>query len=484
MAVAALLAAAAVFLTVALRRDFPYPIHVDEWTHLAYADALLRQGGLPHPEPIHGLGEVGFRPELGFRVLVAEFHTATGLPWETMGLAAAGGLFAAFVVMMYFAGRAMGAGPTVGIMALGTPTTLRFLGPGLLAPVSAGLVLMAALLAAVLTPRLRDSVAGTVAIGLLLVGILLVHPPTAMIAAPLAGGIAAYTAIRTRGLRPSITWAAVAACAIIPAVWFAVLPGGVRSELLTEAGRNIASGQGQVAEYAYRAGYARIAVFAVGVFAILLWRPRMPYLAAPAAVAALLGVIKLQEAGILGASNFYDRSWLYLDIGIAITAGVGLTVAFARLRESGRFRGRAISGKAFSKFEGVALAGLVLAVGLNAWYVQGAEPRYRLVDTQAVRDYRWIRANLADVPGLTLIDPSSAVAYPSLAGRPVYASEALPRPSPRERIDRAWNLLETTAPDVRDLRREGIGIVYRPEWQGMEGAREITPGIFVIDNAG
>ena len=64
----AILAILAIVLTLSQRPDVRGPIHVDEWTNLAYADALVDDQGLPHRDPLYGFDDIGFRPDIAHLV--------------------------------------------------------------------------------------------------------------------------------------------------------------------------------------------------------------------------------------------------------------------------------------------------------------------------------------------------------------------------------------------------------------------------------
>lgn len=473
----------AFLVAVGPRFDYPYPIHVDEWTHLAYADALIQNENLPHADPLYGMESVPFRPELGFRVLLGELRLATGLSWDGMFPYICGGLFALFAISMLYLGYAAGAGPLVGILALGTPTTIRFLGPAYAVPVSVGLLFLATLALIFLSPATKTRWQLPVIVALLSAGTLLVHPPTAMVVVPLVVVSGLYLG---RGDKRARNWPA-RLCVILgislPLVWFISLSGTLRSELLSEAGVSAGSGQGLVQDFVYYAGYVRLVLLAAAVFTIVFWKiwgeKSWIHMFLLAVYGGWLTFIGLHAGGLLPAANFYDRSWLYLDVTMSVIAGIGLMVL------TRRFTGRMSGGLTASPWlRTAALLTLTFAVAGNAWYVRANEPTYRLAADTTMADFEWIRENLGDVPGLTLIDPVLAVTYPAVAGRPVYASVAAPRPSENERVQAAFDLLEAPSPDLEALYAENIGIVYWPSWTSADGVVEVRPGVFVVPDGG
>src|SRR4030042_1792536 len=63
--------------------DYPYPVHIDEWVHIAHNNALLQAASLNYPDPF--TGGAGGGPvatlEMGFHVLFVVFYRITGLSW-------------------------------------------------------------------------------------------------------------------------------------------------------------------------------------------------------------------------------------------------------------------------------------------------------------------------------------------------------------------------------------------------------------------
>ena len=465
-------------LAIGPKSHLPFPTHVDEWTHLAYADALVQSGYVPHVEPLYGQETVGFRPELGFRVLLAELQLATGLQWDAMFPVLPGVVFAVFVVAMSCLGQSLGIGSILGVLALGTPTTLRFLGPSYAVPVALALVFVTALLIVALQPSLRKKWGLVVLASVLLLGLLFVHPLTVVVAAPVLIAVFSYITYTQRKSTPRTVLAALGLSVLLPLVWFLSLVATIGPELLSEATRSVERGQGLVRNYVYDAGFVRVALFALAAFAITLWkssdRSQAPYWSLLIVPGLFIAFIGLHAVGILPFSNLYDRTWLYLDMALCVMGGLGLAILANKVRLKDFWKLR-LSHNALP-YAIVVLAGLIFA---NAWYIQATTPRYQLTTAATLEDFHWIRENLSDVQGTTLVHPLTAVVYPAAAGRPVFANASEPRPSSMERVQRAVELLEGKSADVHALQQEGIGIVYQPSWQDTQGMLEVHTGVFL-----
>ena len=78
--------ALAFYLAFIPHQDYPYPVHIDEWVHLANAEAIMKAGTVAYTEPFLGLGTFGpgNNLELGFQLFWGVFQRISGLDWMTI----------------------------------------------------------------------------------------------------------------------------------------------------------------------------------------------------------------------------------------------------------------------------------------------------------------------------------------------------------------------------------------------------------------
>ena len=467
-----LILASSVLLTLLTRPAVTGPIHVDEWTNLAYAESLAAEQSLPHSDPIFGQSEIDYRPETGFRVFLVQMRDVTGLNWISLFPLLPAAMGALFAVTALALGASLRTGLFAGVLAVGTPTTLRFLGPEYVVPVSLGLTLATALAIILIAPKMpnRSRLIGG---SLLMGGLVLVHPPTALVALIFVAGLF-FVRLHETGWRWRTTeLKPIVAVLAVPAIWFVLLGGDLRSELLGQASLSAGSGQGLITEYLSSAGYLRLFMMSSALFFLLSSGFTAGKIGLVTGLVAALGFTRAHEFGIIGMANLYDRSWLYVDLLLVVGGGAGLAAAIAMIPE----HRLPISRPVFQN-GAVALVLLIVVIGTAA--ARSEEQVYRVGEADRVADFDWIQSNLGNVSGLTLIDPDIANGYPAIAGRPVFASSAFPRPSAEERVEQAWALL-ATRPDAAELADLGIGIIYRPFWSSTPGITEVKPGVYVVD---
>ena len=122
--------------------SYPFPVHIDEWNHLSYAQALITAGSTTFTEPFLGEFTVSISSNLetGFHVLWGVFHQISGLSWFTICRYFPGIVFMMTVLSVYVMARRQGFGWEAALFTCLIPTTVGILGPAFLVPVAMGLL--------------------------------------------------------------------------------------------------------------------------------------------------------------------------------------------------------------------------------------------------------------------------------------------------------------------------------------------------------
>lgn len=157
--------------------DYQYPLHVDEWFAMGYAQSTLGAGGLEYVYP-YGGGDVSFHPEMGFHLQLAFLKAVTGLSWMELYQVAPGILLALMAFLTYALGRRHGFGWSAALLVPLIPTSVRTLGPSVVVPLSAAMLFIPVTLMAlnVLSREGWGTVLGVLLV--LIAGALFVHPTT------------------------------------------------------------------------------------------------------------------------------------------------------------------------------------------------------------------------------------------------------------------------------------------------------------------
>ena len=123
-------------------QGYPYPLHIDEWLHLAYSKAMLQAGNTTIIDPFLGQRVLGLSENLeaGFHAFWSVFHSISGLSWLTIFKYFPSVVFMVTILSVYILARREGFGWEAALFTCLIPTTVGILGPGFLVPVAMGLI--------------------------------------------------------------------------------------------------------------------------------------------------------------------------------------------------------------------------------------------------------------------------------------------------------------------------------------------------------
>jgi hypothetical protein len=160
-----------------LTNNYYLPFHVDEWEHLTYSRALIQNGNTTFPSPYTGEG-TGFYPEIGFYITTAVLHWLSGSDLITITVFMPALLAIALSLIAYVLGERTQRkfGLEAAFLVAFIPTTVRFLGPSFYVTSTLGLVLLLFIFWLAQLQKIQ----GTLLISALLWYLFVIHPPTAL----------------------------------------------------------------------------------------------------------------------------------------------------------------------------------------------------------------------------------------------------------------------------------------------------------------
>ncbi|MBN2074612.1 MAG: hypothetical protein JW762_03585 [Dehalococcoidales bacterium] len=126
------------FIALIPNLDYPYPVHIDEWVHISYSNALLRAGDINYTDPFSataGKGIVGTL-EVGFHILNGIFYKISGLSWVDIVRWLPPIIFAFTALSAYVLARREGFGWEAALFACLVPTTVGIMGPAFFIPMA------------------------------------------------------------------------------------------------------------------------------------------------------------------------------------------------------------------------------------------------------------------------------------------------------------------------------------------------------------
>ncbi len=503
------------------QEGYPFPIHVDEHIHWVFSSTIQRFQTLSHPDAYSGdtpqgdgISLRGSVHERGFHLALAQFQDLTGIAWLTI-FQFGPMLWAGLIAVLVWAALDPWPGAPIAAALTGLmPTTVRFLGPGFLVPITFGLAWVALVL--VLLPRIGRSFRGAVLALLTVFWAFFIHVIAGFVA--LAVLVAAIPFVvgepKEEGMRKRL--AGIGFVAALPMIW---LYEAFWVEIVAEA--ETLSSLPLDATAFDQIGLAFMVAWILALGLVGYHRPRKR--------GTLFGATTLLSLVLLATiiSNFYfgprlalyDRfhqpfllvasvpvAYLILATARALVTAVGTlsnrTKALTRRvhrrmrptsaetqsqEEATHTSPRPTTGKNRDRIGRLARRGVVgllaltMFVGLTSPALSAhlSEPYYHVVDKDDIDRYRWIEANIGEEHERFLAHPWKAPILTAMTGKQPHAF-LRPGSSPvngEEYID----YLTGTSNDTRWLLERDIEIVIAPRMPDSHVFEEVTEGIAVLE---
>ena len=123
-------------------QNYLYPVHIDEWVHLAYSKAMLQAQNVTFLDPFSGQSTMGFGSNMyvGFHLFWGVFQKISGISWLTIFRYFPGIIFMLVVLVVYVLAKRRGFGWEAALFTSLIPTTVGIMGPAFMIPLAMGLV--------------------------------------------------------------------------------------------------------------------------------------------------------------------------------------------------------------------------------------------------------------------------------------------------------------------------------------------------------
>ncbi|MFH0815409.1 MAG: hypothetical protein V1934_01130 [Methanobacteriota archaeon] len=438
------------------------PIHTDEWHYWAHAQSMMGQGVWNFQEAYYGYN-AGNHAEGGFLLTIGTFQNLSGIDWGWL-FAFGPVLISAMTIMACYAiGKSFEAAIPCALLGAMLPTTLRFLGPGFLVPITLGFLLILGLILILLRFK---SLWLLPLIIIIEVYALLMHPPTA-----LAGLIiivsAGFAFILFKEWRLGVILIGVGAASLLIAIFTPFLwSGGVWAKrgLTLLTGGALFLPQMSLTSYVQTFGFWLFLLGFLGL-GLLIWERKRQSLTLALATMSIAGLTlafqfvlnRMQDAQAL-----MDRTTFLFFGLLALSSGVG-----------------ASRGWKWSK-PAIAIV-LATAVGM-AFYSHANEPYYMIVSEQEFDDFTWIRENLNATYTKAVLDPWKAIAFSPIAEKQVlYKIPQGPDAAMESMVEKIASFFDGRCSNTSFLVDNGISIVYTAGPVQNDGLREVHPRVYVLD---
>jgi hypothetical protein len=462
--------ALAFYLAFIPHQAYPYPVHIDDWVHLANAEAIMKAGSVAYTEPFFGRGMVGLGSnlELGFQLFWGVFQSISGIDWMTIFRFFPPVLLAVTVLAVYVMARRMGFGWEAAFFAALVPTTVGILGPAFLVPVAMGLLFVALGIFVAFTFRGWRSYLALFVLTCFLVAI---HAPSAICLVII---LAPYVLLNIRGnFRHSLgTGLALAVPFLAPFPWIFGMLGPTAGRLLTQQPLPDFIDFPMVIK---TFGYIPVALCLLGTLTLAFKGGRRNY-GLVLGFLALLLMLVIFYVFHYGVSIMYERGLMFMMLMTGILAGAGL-MAVRKVRWPAWLHPPAWAGRATRYLSWTAAAGLVAATLFIGIPARSSLPYYHMIDTAEYRDFVWIRDNVDAGYDRAILDPWKATPFAALTGKYVYTRiHAYPTGTDVA----ASRFLSEGCTDTAFLRKNDISIVYTRGKVNNPDLTEVREGVYLL----
>lgn len=458
-------------------QNYLYPVHIDEWVHIAYANATLQAGSITFPDPFLAPETTSLTPnlEVGFHLFCGVFQQISGIDWMIIFRYFPSIIFAITVLSVYIMARRYGFGIEAAFFTCLIPTTVGILGPAFLVPVSLGLLFTPLLLFLALNFK---SIWAYLLIFLITCFLLSLHAPSAICPVII---LAPYILLNARdNFKHSL---GVTTSLILP---FLIIFPWI-ADLLLPTAQSLLTPQPlpdyiQFPRVIQTLGYIPILFCLLGTLLLAVKGGKRNY-------SLILGMLALTLVQAIfftfhyGVPIIYERGLLYMMLMITIVAGAGLA-AVKHLSLPERLGNRLRIPRP-ARNVGIILYAVIivvtLAIGIPA---RQDTPYYHMIDNHDYQSFVWIRDNIGEDYGQAILDPWKATAFTAITGQKVYARI---HAYPTTRDEEAYAFLMEGSTSSAFLRENDISVVYTrvyDNWrnQNIEYAADNPDLIEIADN--
>ncbi|MFC1915598.1 hypothetical protein ACFLW4_02770 [Chloroflexota bacterium] len=454
--------------------DYPYPLHVDEWAHLAYSKATLQASSTTYVDPWLGQSTVGLQSpdlEAGFHVILGVFHQLSGISWLTIFRYFPGVVLMLTVLSVYIMGRRQGFGWEAALFTCLIPTTVGILGPAFMVPLAMALLFIP--LSLFLAFNFR-TVWSYLAIFAFTCFLLSIHAATAI---GLAIILFPYILLNLKAdFKHSLgITLALAIPFLAPFPWiFDMLLPTARSLLRPTPVPTYVDIPHVIKDY----GYLPIGLCLLGTFSLAIKGGKQNY-GLIFGLLALLAMLFTFFTFHYGVSIMYERGLMYMMLMLGIFAGAGLmTVGKFSMPEGINVRLKVpLVMRNLGKVLYLALIIATLVVIIPA---RDRIPYYYMIDEQDYEAFVWIKENVSEDYEKAVLDPWKGAPFAAITERYVLSKI---KEAPKDIDEEIYTFLESGCRDTSYLKENGVSIVYtRQECQNPD-LTQVRENVYLLREA-
>ncbi len=453
--------------------DYPYPVHIDEWVHLAFSKALLQAGSTTYVDPFFGQSAAGLTAtlEAGFNLLWGVFHQISGISWLTIFRYFPGIIFVITVLSVYVLAQRRGFGWEAALFTSLIPTTVGILGPAFLVPVAMGLLFVALSLFI----AFNFTTGWSYLVLFIFASFLLsIHAPSAIF---LVIVLVPYILLNLKGnFKHSLGLTIALAIPFLgpfPLIFSMLAPTAKSLLSLTPLPTHI-----DFPRIINTYGYLTIGFSLLGTFLLAMRGGKRDY-GLVLGLLALLLILVTFFTFHYGVSIMYQRGLMYMMLMVSIIAGAGL-MGVKNLRLPAKISTRLkvpLITQNVGRILCLALIGITLAISIPA---RQDTRYYHMIDKHDYEAFVWIEENINESYERAILDPWKATAFTAITGKYAYA-RIHGFSTPRD--DEANAFLKDGSTDTAFLRENGVSIVYTQNEVHNPDLKEVREYIYLLQKS-
>lgn len=442
--------ALAFYIAFIPHQGYPYPVHIDDWVHLANSEAILKAGSVTYINPFSGDAAVSLRTnlELGFQLFWGIFHQISGISWLTIFRYFPAVIFIITIVSTYILANRRGFGWEAAFFVALIPTTVGILGPAFLVPVAMGLLFIP--LALFITFNFR-SVWTYVVLFIFTCFLVAIHAPSAICLVLI---LVPYILLNLKGnFKHSLfIFIAVIVPFLAPFPWIFSMLGPTAQGLFTP---QVLPEYVDFPHVIESYGYLTVGLCLLGTLVLAVKGGKTNH----GLVLGLLVILAMLVTFFTfhyGVSIMYERGLIFMVLMVGIIAGAGL-MAIRNLRLPEWLNVRARFNTAI-RYTGWSLCLVLVGITLFITIPERQDiPYYHMIDEGDYEAFVWIKENVGEQYDRAILDPWKGTPFTAVTGKCIYTRiHAFPMDKDLE----ARSFLEEGCTDTAFLKENGISIVY------------------------
>ena len=464
-----LIVALAFYIGFIPHQGYLFPVHIDEWFHMAQSDAIMAAGNTTYPGPFYegSSYSLGTNLEIGFHVFLGVFQRISGISWPDIFRYFPSIIFVMTVLAVYVLGRRQGFGWEAAFFTCLIPTTVGIMGPAFLVPLAMGLFFIAMSIFVAFNFRTWGSY---LVLFIFIVFLLAIHAPTAV---GLILILIPYILLNlTTDFKHSLGMSLALALPFL--ILFPVVYKILSPYLAMLFTPRLIPIYIDIPLIIRDYGYLPVGFCLLGVLLLAIKGGKENY-------GLILGLLALLAMTVTfytfhyGFHILYTRGLVYMMLMLSVLAGAGLKGIRTISLPGGLFSS---DNSLWARSVGPVLC-LALIVAMLVITIPDRQdtPYYYMIDEQDYNAFVWVRDNVGEDYVKAVLDPWKGTPFSAVTGKKIYSKI---HEAPKATDAKAQEFINNGCTDTAFLRDNGISIVYSNKSCSNPDLLEVRENVYLL----